>query len=102
MDRSFIGHFQNPKVCVKTPFVMSFVYGQIDEKVLSHLEVLGHELKSQLFLKPQMPFVFSAPPPLVLGYRGLAVSTNSGIQRQQYPAVPRDSRTCLLVLGVGI
>lgn len=35
---------------------MSFVFGQTDEKVL-RLEVLGLELKSELFLKSQMAFV---------------------------------------------
>ena len=38
------------------PFCLLF-HGQTDEMVLIHMEVLGLELKSELFLKPQMPFV---------------------------------------------
>lgn len=41
-------------------------------------------------------------PRFVLVYRGLAIATNSGIQRQQYPAALRNSGTCLLVFGGGI
>lgn len=38
----------------------------------------------------------------MLVYRGIGNSTNSGIQKQQYPAASGNSWTCLVVFGVGI
>lgn len=42
-------------------------------------------------IKGSVPF-------FLMAYRGLAISINSGIQRQQWPLVPRNSRTCFLSL----
>jgi hypothetical protein len=61
-------------------------HGQTDEKALfDTLEVPWLELNSELFLKPPMPFVQSQSQLrhfLVLVFIGLALSVNSGIQRQ--------------------
>lgn len=82
------GHFHGPKVWVKTPFVMSFVSGTNRWKGFDSPGSSRLEPKSELLLKPQMPVVYSlslawgSVPLLVLLYRGLALSVNSGIQRQ--------------------
>lgn len=77
------------------------------EKVWRRLEILGMEQKSELLLKLQVPSSSPGPeqglvPHFVIAYRGISISTNSGIQRQQYPTAPRTSRPGLLVFGVGI
>ena len=97
-----------PDSGLKLLFVMSLFHGQADEKVLRHLEMLGWS-QSELLLRPRMLSCLvsvqirdSVPPPFVLLFRGLAISANSGTQRQQYSATCRDSCTCLLCFGAGI
>ena len=76
-------------------------------KRFEDLEVLGRSQSS--FYKASNTCVWSqsrlgaqCPPTLVPVYTGLAISTNSGIQRKQYLATPRNSRNYILVSGVGI
>ena len=86
-----------PDFGLKPLFVMSLFHGQTHEKVLRHLEMLGQEpvratfKASNAFCLLSVQIRGSVPPPFVLLFRGLAISANSGTQRQQYPATCRDS-----------
>jgi hypothetical protein len=95
LDRYITGCFHGPKIWIKSPSVL--FYGQTDEKVLRHLEVLGLESMLELFLKLQIPFVqpqsrlrAQCPASCWCVVRGLALLTNSGIQRQHYSIAPRN------------
>lgn len=62
-----------------------------------HRKVIVLELKFRTVLKASNAFCLTSLTFFVLLCRGFAISTNFGIQRQQYLATGRNSWTCLLL-----